>query len=146
MKVGQSGRQNLLLTVLMAASAGSLLPLVGHAQQRDDLRENGPYDQRYFARAKGVASQPLPSELRKQPDITFQNDATGNTNELIILLDYSQSAQLRGLLGAEGKTDATNTPTGRLCCTNLIQPEIPPTPDAATPQQAPPLLWGTQVA
>ena len=27
-----------------------------------------------------------------------------------------------------------------LCCTKLIQPEIPPTPDAATPQHAPPRL------
>ena len=93
----------------------------GFAQQ-DDLRENGPFEQRYFARERGAATKPYVPQLPALPTVPFQADKDGKSNELIVLLEYG------------------------LCCTNLIQPEIPPTPDAATPQQAPPPLWGTQVA
>ena len=39
----------------------------------------------------------------------FQADKDGKSNELIVLLDYGQTARLQTLLGAAGKAEATVT-------------------------------------
>jgi hypothetical protein len=86
-----------------------LAPTAGFAQQQDDLSENGPYEQRYFARERGAAIKPYVPQLPALPTVPFQADKDGKSNELIVLLDYGQTARLQTLLGAAGKAEATVT-------------------------------------
>ena len=83
----------------------------GFAQQ-DDLRENGPFEQRYFARERGAATKPYVPQLPALPTVPFQADKDGKSNELIVLLEYGQTARLKTLLGTASNAEATATPVG----------------------------------
>ena len=44
--------------------------------------------------------------------MSFQAEKDGKSNELIVLLEYGQTARLQTLLGAAGKAETTATPAG----------------------------------
>ena len=78
------------------------------AQNFDDTRENGPFDQRYFGRIKGippaVSLAPQPSVV--EPSVKLIEDADGTTNELIVFLQYEKMPDLVKLMGAAGKNNS----------------------------------------
>ena len=49
-------------------------------------------------------------QLPAQPSVSFQAEKDGKSNELIVLLEYGQTARLQTLLGTAGKSEATATP------------------------------------
>lgn len=104
-------------TALIAPVVCSLLhlsPAAAQSPEFDDTRENGSFDQRYFARIKGTPPTPTPEPQTPpvKPAVDLLTDANGVTNELIVLLQYDMAANLRGLLGAAGKGADTATAPG----------------------------------
>lgn len=99
---------------ILACSLLHLSPATAQSPEFDDTRENGPFDQRYFARIKGTPPTPTPEPQIPQvkPAVDLITDANGVTNELIVLLQYDMAANLRGLLGTAGKGTDTATASG----------------------------------
>lgn len=88
----------------------TMLFVVPAALARDDIAEKGPYHQRRFARVLGQpysappaeASQSLPAPLMVDPK------GSGETNELIVLLNYDKASKLPGFakLARQGSSPA----------------------------------------
>ena len=83
------------------------------AQKQDDLAEKGPYSQRAFARKIGPAVRPVVPEVMPAPSVELQVDKqTGETNELVVLLNYANTTNIQKTLPAQADTAATGKPTG----------------------------------
>ncbi len=88
------------------ASGLLALALLGGAvaQKQDDLAEKGPFEQRYFARQVGPAMKiPTPALLPQAPVEVMADKTTGETNELIVVLNYANANSIQNLLPAESK-------------------------------------------
>ncbi len=74
------------------------------AQKQDDSAEKGPFDQRYFARQAGPAMKlPTPALLPRAPVEVMADKTTGETNELIVVLNYANANSIQNLLPTESK-------------------------------------------
>lgn len=83
------------------------------AQTPNDLAEKGPYNQRAFARKIGPAVKPVAPEVMAAPSVELLVDSkTAETNELIVLLNYANTANIKKILPAQADAAAASKPTG----------------------------------